>query len=98
MSMKLLHELDDTHVLVKDDYTNKRTHRNIVYITEVHVQEYENDQLKRKKLMYAMQKREKEALEQHLRETRNGYCPYCYMQIPMSGVCDCGYTITKENK
>lgn len=79
-------------VLVKDDYLSKRTNTRIFFEEEIPEQEYENRQSQKRKLMYALRKREEEAQMRHDREHRNGYCPHCHMLIPMSGVCDCGYT------
>lgn len=93
--MELRYAVSDTHVLVKDNYNSKRLNRNIVFEEVIHNKQYENELMRRRKMTYALRRRDQEAAEQHARETRNGYCPHCFMQIPMSGVCDCGYTVKK---
>jgi type IV secretory pathway VirD2 relaxase len=80
-------------VLVKDDYLSKRTNTRIFFEEEISEQENQNRQLAKRKLMYAMRKREEEAQNKYNEEHRNGYCPHCHMLIPMSGKCDCGYEV-----
>lgn len=80
-------------VLVKDDYLNKRTKTRIFYEELISEDEYLQRRAQKQRLAYAMRKREQEAIERHAHETRNGYCPRCFMQIPLSGKCDCGYEV-----
>ena len=79
-------------ILVKDDYLNKRTNKRIFFEEAIDEREQENRLMQKRKLMYALRKREEEEQARHNREHRNGYCPHCHTLIPMSGVCDCGYT------
>jgi RNase P subunit RPR2 len=78
-------------ILVKDDYMNKRVNKRIYFEEEISEQEYDERQLQRRKLAYAMRMRDKETQERYDHEHKNGYCPICHMLIPRSGVCDCGY-------
>lgn len=82
-------------ITVKDDYLSKRTNTRIFFEEEIPEQEYQNRQLQRRKLMYAIAMREKEAQYNYNREHKNGYCPHCGMLIPLNGECDCGYTIRR---
>ena len=50
--------------------------------------EEENELKRRRKLRYAMKKRDEELERQYKIEHKNGYCPKCYCLLPMSGICD----------
>ena len=52
----------------------------------------QDELIRKRKLAFALKMREKEAHERHKLEHREGYCPHCNMLIPLSGICDCGYT------
>lgn len=93
--MQLLKVIDKEHVLVKDNYNNKRLNRNITFEDTVHINTYNEELSKKRRLMYALMKREEEADARHKRETQHGFCPHCFMLIPMSGKCDCGYEVTR---
>ena len=43
----------------------------------------------RKKVMNAIRFAKLEADEKERQEHRHGYCPHCFMLIPMSGKCPC---------
>ena len=89
--MLLLKQLSDTQVLVKNTYHNKRSNKNIVYEEVIHTKTYVEELSKKRKLLFALRKRDEEAQLRHVHETKYGFCPHCFMQIPLSGVCDCGY-------
>jgi hypothetical protein len=93
--MEFLKNVSDTHVLVKDNYNNKRLNKNIPYEEVIHYKVYNEAMEKKRKLMFALRYRETEASRQYVLETRNGYCPHCHMLIPLNGICDCGYVVKK---
>lgn len=93
--MQLLKTIDNEHVLIRDNYNNKRLNRNITFEEEIHIDKYNEELSKKRKLMYALKKREEEAEVNYKRETQHGFCPHCFMLIPINGKCDCGYEVLK---
>lgn len=80
-------------IIVKDDYMNRRANKRIYFEEPISEEEYAERQTKRRKLMYALNMRDKEAHRQYCHEHANGYCPCCGMLIPRNGKCDCGYEV-----
>lgn len=58
-----------------------------VYHFEPTAQEAEELKSLRRKSMYARKKQAERDYEQHVLEHSKGYCPKCFLLIPLTGVC-----------
>lgn len=62
-------------------------------ISHLIVADEKEEQQRKLKIARIMRAQERRATELYLVEHQNGYCPRCYTLLPLSGNCDCGYTL-----